>query len=59
MEKGKKIKTQGNKVIHDLPAKVPVALIEHSTNPPEYYVQVGSEIKEVLSIVTLIRKLYK
>jgi len=46
--KDSKNKTQGNsRVVHSLPPKVPCALIEHSTNPPDYYVQLGKEIKEI------------
>lgn len=46
-DKNKKSTGGNNRTVHSLPAKVPVALIEHSSNPPDYYIQIGSEIKEV------------
>lgn len=48
-KKSKKNKMEGNKIVHNLPQKVPVALIEHSTSPPEYYVQIGDKVKEIPS----------
>ena len=33
--------------LKELPSRVPFALVEKTTNPPEYYVQSRTEIKEV------------
>ena len=33
--------------LKELPSRVPFALVEKTSNPPEYYVQSRTEIKEV------------
>jgi len=42
-------KTDGDKklTLKELPSRVPFALVEKTTNPPEYYVQSRTEIKEL------------
>ena len=42
-----KSKSAGKKIAQELSPKIPVALVEHSISPPEYFVQFGQEIKEV------------
>ena len=37
-----------------LPSNVPFALIEKSSNPPEYYIQSRVEVQKVLSIFGVI-----
>lgn len=47
--KDAKSKSAGKKIAQELSPKIPVALVEHSISPPEYFVQFGKEIKEIPS----------